>query len=55
LNVRNVFDPNTVHQSKSGAITGVLYFEFGSNRQFPAAGWNDFVVVLANEWKAAFQ
>ena len=53
--MRIIFDPSTVHQSKKGAITGVVYFEFGSDRQFPCTGWNDFVVVLANWWKAAFQ
>jgi hypothetical protein len=51
--VQIVFDPGTLHQSKMGSITGVVYFDFGSGRQFPAAGWNDFVVVVSGWWLAA--
>jgi hypothetical protein len=47
--MRIVFDPHTLHQSKKGSITGVVYFDFG-DRQFPTAGWNDFVVVIAGWW-----
>jgi hypothetical protein len=45
-----IFDPNTIHQSKLGSVTGVVYFDFGLDQQFPIAGWNDFVVVLASWW-----
>jgi hypothetical protein len=51
--VRICFDPATLHQSKRGAVTGVVYFEFSPEKQFPGAGWNDFVVVLTNWWIAA--
>ena len=49
------FDPTTLHQSRSGSITGVVYFEFGLERQFPSPGWNDFVVVLASWWLVALK
>jgi hypothetical protein len=49
------FDRTTLHQGKSGSITGVVFFEFNPGMEFPGAGWNDFVVVLANWWKAALQ
>ncbi len=51
--MRIVFDPSTLHQSKKGSVTGVVYFDFGEDRQFPVAGWNDFVVVIAGWWLAA--
>jgi hypothetical protein len=47
------FEPASIHQSKSGAISGVIYFDFGSGKQFPVSGWNDFVVVLANWWMSS--
>jgi hypothetical protein len=53
--MRIVFDPNALHQSKKGSVTGVVYFDFGANRQFPVAGWDDFVVVVANWWIAALR
>lgn len=34
-------------------MTGVVYFDFGTDRKFPAAGWNDFVIVILNWWFAA--
>jgi hypothetical protein len=55
LIVRISFDPATLHQSRSGSITGVVYFEFGPERQFPSLGWNDFVVVLASWWMVALK
>lgn len=48
--MRIFFDPNTLRQSRLGSITGVVYFDFGVERQFPSLGWNDFVVVLASWW-----
>jgi hypothetical protein len=45
-----IFDSKTLHQSKMGSITAVVYFEFGSEKKFPGVGWNDFVVVVANWW-----
>jgi len=51
--MRIVFDPNTLHQSKMGSVTGVVYFDFGGKRQFPGAGWSDFVIVIVNWWLAA--
>src|ERR1700722_4107839 len=53
--MRIVFDSNTLHQSKRGSVTGVVYFDFGANRQFPVAGWNNFVIVVANWWIAELQ
>lgn len=49
------FDPSTLHQGRSGSITGVVYFEFSSEQQFPSLGWNDFVVVLASWWMVALK
>jgi hypothetical protein len=48
--MRIVFDPSTLHQSKKGSVTGVVYFDFGADQQFPVGGWNDFVVVIACWW-----
>lgn len=44
------FDPNSLHQSKSGMITGIAYIEAQPGSFFPCEMWNDFVVVLANWW-----
>ncbi|XXX75804.1 hypothetical protein WMF30_49960 [Sorangium sp. So ce134] len=51
--MRIVFDPSTLHQSKMGSVTGVVYFDFGPEQRFPVVGWNDFVVVVAGWWLAA--
>ena len=54
--MRIIFEPNTLRQSRRrGSVTGVVYFEFSTDRQFPVAGWNDFVVVVANWWRAALE
>jgi hypothetical protein len=53
--MRILFDPTTVQQGESGSVTGVVYFEFTPDLQFPVAGWNDFVVVVANWWRAALE
>jgi len=53
--VRICFDPSTLHQSRSGSITGVVYFELDPERKFPGPGWSDFVVVLASWWMAALK
>jgi hypothetical protein len=53
--VRICFDPSTLRQSRSGLITGVVYFEICAERQFPSLGWNDFVVVLASWWMVAMK
>ena len=53
--MRIFFDPDTLHQSKMGSVTGVVYFEFSPDRHFPSVGWNDFVVVLATWWMAALE
>jgi hypothetical protein len=53
--MRILFDPNTLQQSQMGSVTGVVYFEFNPDLQFPLAGWNDFVVVVANWWRAALK
>ncbi len=53
--MRIVFDPRTLHQSRSGSITAVVYFDFGNGRSFPCEGWNDFVVVITNWWTHAFE
>jgi hypothetical protein len=47
-----MFDESTLHQSKKGSITGVVYFDFGGVL-FPDERWNDFVVVVATWWLAA--
>jgi hypothetical protein len=36
-------------------VTGVVYFDFGGTRQFPVAGWNDFIIVVVNWWLAALE
>jgi hypothetical protein len=53
--VRISFDPSTLRQSRLGSISGVVYFEFNPERQFPSLGWNDFVVVLASWWMVALK
>jgi len=53
--LRICFDPGTLHRSRSGSITGVVYFEFSPGRQFRSLGWNDFVVVLASWWMVALK
>jgi hypothetical protein len=53
INMRIVFEPSTLHVSKSGSVTAVVYFDFGAKQYFPVAGWNDFVVVLGTWWLAA--
>ena len=55
ITVRICFDPGTLRQSRSGSITGVVYFEFSPEQQFPGLGWNDFVVVLASWWMVALK
>jgi hypothetical protein len=49
------FDRATLHQGKSGSISAVVFFEFSPDKQFPGAGWNDFVVVIANWWRVALE
>lgn len=53
--MRIIFDPTTLHQSKMGAVTGVVYFDFGPDQRFPVEGWSDFVVVVASWWLAALE
>ncbi len=53
--MRISFDPSTLRQSWLGSITGVVYFEFNPERQFPSLGWNDFIVVLASWWIVALK
>jgi hypothetical protein len=53
--VRICFDPSTLRQGRSGSTTGVVYFKFGPERQFPSLDWNDFVVVLASWWMVALK
>lgn len=55
VDMRIVFDANTLRQSKMGSVTGVVYFDFDKQLQFPVAGWDDFVVVIANWWIAALE
>ncbi len=49
-----VFDVNTLHQSKMGSITGVVYIDFGGTH-FPEEGWNDFVVAVTTWWLDALE
>jgi len=51
--MRIVFDAATIHQSRRGSVTGVVYFDFGDNLQFPGVDWNDFIVVIARWWLSA--
>jgi hypothetical protein len=44
----------SLEQSKSQAITGVIYFDF-VNHQFPEKGWNDFIVVVLCWWLSALK
>jgi hypothetical protein len=53
--MRILFEPNTLQRSKRGSVTAVVYFGFSPDLQFPVAGWNDFVVVVANWWRAALK
>jgi hypothetical protein len=53
--LRICFDPSTLHQSRLGSITAVVYFEFDPERQFPSLGWNDFVVVIGSWWIVALR
>src|SRR5262245_54115149 len=53
--VRIVFDPTTLHQSRMGSITAIVFFDLGPDKQFPGIGWNDFVVVVASWWLAAVE
>lgn len=39
----------SIAQSKSGNVTGVIYWKIGTV-SFPENGWNDFVLVLINAW-----
>ena len=50
-----IFDPTTLHQSKRGSVTAVVYFDFGSVGRFPGPGWNDFVAVILTWWLAALE
>jgi hypothetical protein len=49
-----IFDESTLHQSKKGSITGVVYFDFG-DILFPDDRWNDFVVVVVTWWLSALE
>jgi len=47
-------DPVSIDFSKSQAVTGVVFFDFGSF-QFPEKGWNDFIVVVLSWWLIALK
>jgi len=47
------FDEETLDQSRTGSITGVVHFVFDGGSAFPGARWNDFPVVLASWWLEA--
>ena len=44
------FQPSTLFQSRRGSITAVAHLSFRDGFEFPSAGWNDFVVVIASWW-----
>lgn len=44
------FDANSLHQSRSGMITGIAFVTTRDGSHFPCDGWSDFVVILANWW-----
>jgi len=47
-------ESKSIEQSKSQAITGVIFFDLGGY-QFPEKGWNDFIVVVLSWWLAALE
>lgn len=49
-----IFDPKSLRQSRMGAITAIVYLDFGHIR-FPEERWSDFVVVLACWWLEAIR
>ena len=52
LNIR--FDPETLHRSKLGSITGTFSLNMDRIR-FPSASWSDFVVVIVGWWIEALR
>ena len=53
--MRIVFEPTTLHQSKKGAVTAVVYFDFAPDRLFPRTAWNDFVLIVTGWCLAALE
>lgn len=54
MNVEIRFEPDSLRQSRSGSITGVVALT--SNAAcFPEEGWSDFVVVIAGWWLRAIR
>ena len=47
-----VIDPNTLTSNDPGVATGTLWVAIGGT-EFPAEGWNDFVVVILEAWASA--
>jgi len=47
------FDPKSIHVSKHGSITGVLFWKL-DKYCFPDLLWNDFVVVISCWWLSAY-
>jgi len=42
-------DSSSLHRSSTGSITGGIWLDI-SSRAFPAPKWNDFVVLILEEW-----
>jgi hypothetical protein len=49
---RLIVDPSTISFRASGPATAEIALELGSDL-FPAAGWNDFVLVVLEAWMSA--
>lgn len=44
-----IINLDSIKMSKSGAITGEIFFEV-SNKFFPEENWSDFIVVILGWW-----
>lgn len=47
-------EEKSFEQSKSQAITGIIFFDFGEH-QFPEVGWYDFPVITLDWWLKALK
>lgn len=52
--VRILFDTGTISLTKAGALFGPIHLSVNDDVAFPAANWDDFLVILAH-WKSALK